>query len=336
MMKRKSLSIFLSEVLPGYQGLSQIAGDASFRRYFRVWQQGISYIVMDAPPPKEDVDLFAQVAIAFAQAGLNVPEIIDSDSEAGYLLLSDFGDEVLQSLLIRSPHEWLPVCLETLLQLQTQGGQHLLELPAYDHPLLLQELSLFPVWFITECLDEKLNHDEESLLHDLNELLIDSALKQPQTWVHRDYHSRNLMRVDEQKLGIIDFQDAVLGAVTYDLASILKDCYIRYPVEVVAHYLYDYYLRLVAQERYYHDFEQFERDFDLMGLQRHLKVLGIFSRLSIRDGKHDYLQDLPLVFDYVLEVLEKYPELNRYLSLFNRLRAAFDIKLPVFLQEKLS
>lgn len=323
-MSRKSLADFLSQTLPGYQDLTMIAGDASFRRYFRVWQQDVSYIIMDAPPPKENVSLFVQVATAFAQAGLNVPEIIESDTDDGYLILSDFGDAILQPLLSQSPHDWLPICLDNLLQLQTRGGQHLLELPDYDRSLLLQELSLLPEWFITEFLGEKLNADEESLLQDLNELLISNAVNQPQVWVHRDYHCRNLMQVGEQQLGIIDFQDAVLGAITYDLASILKDCYIRYPDEIVQHYLQDYYMRLVATERYHQEFEQFERAFDLMGLQRHLKVLGIFARLSLRDGKHDYLQDLPLVLHYVLAVLQKYHELQRYLPLFNRLAATFE------------
>lgn len=322
-MHRKKLSAFLSDILPNYQNLTMVAGDASFRRYFRVWQSGISYIVMDAAPPQENVSLFVHVATAFAQAGINVPEIIETDLDDGYLLLSDFGDEVLQPLLSEAPHIWLPICLDRLLQLQSQGGQHLLELPEYDKPLLLQELSLFPEWFITELLAVKLNHEEEALLHDLNELLMDSAINQPQVWVHRDYHCRNLMKVDEQQLGIIDFQDAVLGPITYDLVSILKDCYIRYPTDIVAHYLQDFYLQLTAQERYYQDFEQFEREFDLMGLQRHLKVLGIFSRLSIRDGKHGYLQDLPLVLEYVFEVLDKYPVLHRYLPLFKRLAASF-------------
>lgn len=326
-INRKTLADFLQKALPRYENVVMVAGDASFRRYFRVQQRGVSYIVMDAPPPHENAELFAQVATAFAQAGLNVPEIIESDMDDGYLLLSDFGDQTLQALLTAFPDTWLPVCLDSLLKLQTQGGQHLLELPEYDDALLIRELSLFPEWFITELLGEKLNQDEEVQLQDLNRLLIDSALNQPQVWVHRDYHCRNLMNVGHQQIGIIDFQDAVLGALTYDLVSLLKDCYVRYPKSTVKRYLKDYYIALVGAELYYQDFEQFERGFDLMGLQRHLKVLGIFSRLNIRDKKPAYLNDLPLVMDYVFEVLVKYPELQRYLPMFQRLGRVLEEKV---------
>ncbi len=240
-MKRKAMETFVSEELPGYHDLTMIAGDASFRRYFRVQHQNISYIVMDAPPEHENVELFVQVATAFAQAGLHVPEIIAADIDNGYLLLADFGDAPLQTYLTAEPHKWLPVCLDELLRLQSQGGQHLLELPDYDTILLLKELSLFPEWFVSELLQEKLSHNEEQLLNDLNQLLIDNALNQPQVWVHRDYHCRNLMKVDEEKIGVIDFQDAVFGGITYDLVSLLKDCYIRYPKPVVSRYLQDYY-----------------------------------------------------------------------------------------------
>lgn len=319
MMSRKTVENFLEDVLSGYYDLTMVAGDASFRRYFRVWHRQISYIVMDAPPEHENVELFVQVATGFAQAGIAVPEIIDADVDDGYLLLSDFGDQPLQSLLTVFPEQWLPVCLSTLSTLQKQGGQHLLELPEYDGSLLLKELSLFPEWFVTELLKEKLSQSEESMLHDLNQRLIDSALNQPQVWVHRDYHCRNLMKIGDAHIGVIDFQDAVLGPLTYDLVSLLKDCYVRYAKQTVTASLKDYYITLVGSELYHQDFEQFERAFDLMGLQRHLKVLGIFARLSIRDGKHTYLNDLPLVFDYVFETLNKYSELQVCLPLFERL-----------------
>ncbi|PID66013.1 MAG: aminoglycoside phosphotransferase [Gammaproteobacteria bacterium] len=326
-MKRKTLQEFLQQALPQYDALTVIAGDASFRRYFRVSQHGITYIVMDAPPAYESVALFVQVGTAFAQAGLNVPEIIEADIDAGYLLLSDLGEQTLQTLLTAFTDKWLPICLANLLKLQTQGGQHLLELPEYDGQLLLRELSLFPEWFITELLQEKLNQDEEVLLQALNRLLIDSALNQPQVWVHRDYHSRNLMPVGEDGLGIIDFQDAVLGAVTYDLVSLLKDCYVRYPKATVTRYLKDYYIALVGAELYHQDFQQFERSFDLMGLQRHLKVLGIFARLALRDKKTTYLNDLPLVMDYIFAVLGKYPELHCYTPIFQRLAQVLEDKV---------
>lgn len=323
-MPRKTLPEFVAETLPTYSDLRQIAGDASFRRYFRVKQQGVSYVVMDAPPSHENAELFVLVATAFAQAGVNVPDIVDTDTDNGYLLLSDFGDELLHTYLVTDAEHWLPVCLAELFRLQSRGGQHLLELPDYDANLLLQELSLFREWFVCDMLQQKLTIDEEQLVNDLYKLLIDTALKQPQTWVHRDYHCRNLLKVGAEQIGVIDFQDAVFGPVTYDLVSLLKDCYLRYPKAVVAKYLQDYYARLLAQDYYYQDFEQFERDFDFMGLQRHLKVLGIFSRLSLRDGKHSYLNDLPLVVGYVLETLGKYHELHSYLPLFQRLATLFE------------
>ncbi len=318
-MKRKSIEDFLDEVLNGYRDLHMIAGDASFRRYFRVRQGRVSYVLMDAPPERENVELFVHIATAFAQAGICVPEIIDSDFDNGYLLLSDFGDEQLQSLLTEFPDKWLAVCLSVLETLQKQGGQHLLELPEYDADLLQRELDLFSEWFVAKLLQTELSQAEEALVIDLKQRLIDSALTQPYVWVHRDYHCRNLMKIDDQRIGVIDFQDAVRGPITYDVVSLLKDCYVRYPKNMVAAHLKDYYIFLVGNELYAHDFATFERSFDLMGLQRHLKVLGIFSRLSLRDGKHAYLNDLPLVFDYVLEVMSKYPEFHTLLPLFKRL-----------------
>ncbi len=324
---RTTLDHFLQTALPGYSVPTMVAGDASFRRYFRTHHAGISYIIMDAPPSHEDAGLFAQIATAFAQAGVNVPQIIETDLDNGYLLMSDFGDEQLQPFITTNPQHWLPIALDRLFALQTHGGQHVLPLPDYDHTLLLRELSLFPEWFITELLGQRLNAAEESALNDLNRVLIDNALNQPQVWVHRDYHSRNLMKVGADDLGVLDFQDAVFGAVTYDLVSLLKDCYVRYPKSLLHECLQQYYLRLVASERYHQDFDVFVRAFDYMGLQRHLKVLGIFARLSIRDGKHGYLNDLPLVFDYVLEVVNAYDELHPYLPMLQRLGSVFEEKV---------
>lgn len=326
-MSRKTLIDFLQTALPGHEDIEPVADDASFRRYFRVVQRGVSYIVMDAPPPLENVALFMQVGTAFAQAGLNVPEIIESDTDDGYLLLSDFGRQTLQPLLTVFPDKWLSPALDDLFKIQTQGGQHILELPEYDADLLLRELSLFPEWFVTELLGERLSQSEESLLHDVNQLLIDSAVNQPQVWVHRDYHCRNLMNVGEGRLGLIDYQDAVLGPITYDLVSLLKDCYVRYPKQTVNQYLQAYYLRLVGAELYHQDYNVFERSFDLMGLQRHLKVLGIFSRLRIRDNKPVYLNDMPLVMDYLFAVLGKYTELQGCLPLFERLGRVLEEKV---------
>lgn len=328
-MSRKSLKTFINEVVPECETVSKIAGDASFRDYYRIHCNKLSYIVMDAPPTQENTEVFIHVAKAFAQAGLCVPEIIAEDSDNGYLLLSDFGDVTLQSLLLTAPTVWLPRCSALLLKLQTQGGQHLLELPEYSSMILLRELSLFSEWFVLELLEEQLTEADESLIDELNQQVIASALAQPQAWVHRDYHCRNLMRISDDEIGIIDFQDAVLGPITYDLVSLLKDCYIHYPPEIVFQQLTFYYEQLVIKDRYFQEIDTFIQSFDYMGLQRHLKVLGLFSRLCLRDGKESYLNDLPLVFFYVKEVLTRYEELQRYLPLFRRLEMAFKNKMQV-------
>ncbi len=306
-MIRQGLTTFLDNSIPGYSDLYAVSGDASFRRYYRATHDNNTYVIMDAPPNHEDAELFSQVTQAFAQAGVNVPEIIDADFDNGFLLLSDFGDTQLLSLLTGDEQNYhLEQALKELFKLQQQGGQHILELPHYSNELLLTEMQLFDTWFVKELLGLELSLEQQKQLLKLYQMLIDSANKQTHTWVHRDYHSRNLMHTKNQ-IGVIDHQDAVYGPITYDLASLLKDCYIRYEHDQIEKHLSDYHDQLISAEMIDADLEQFVRDFHWMALQRHIKVLGIFARLSIRDGKDGYLNDLPLVFDYVEETINHYP-----------------------------
>lgn len=317
---RDGLYDFLADAMPGYCNLTLVSGDASFRKYYRITAQNTTYIVMDAPPRNENAELFTHVTHAFAQAGINVPEIIDADFDNGFLLLSDFGDIQLLSLLKSEQQDTLlQQALTDLFKLQHQGGQHILELPHYDNEKLLTEMQLFDCWFVKSLLNIELDLATQKNLLKLYQLLIDSANKQTNIWVHRDYHSRNLM-VYQNQLGILDYQDAVYGPITYDLASLLKDCYIRYDNDKIKRFLSDHHQRLLDAEIIDIDIEQFSRDFHWMALQRHIKVLGIFSRLSIRDNKHGYLADLPLVFSYVEETINRYPSFIFIRDLFAELK----------------
>lgn len=304
---RAGLEDFLNKAAPGYHQLTPVSGDASFRKYYRINQQNSSYIVMDAPPQNENAELFSQVSLAFAQAGINVPTVIDADFDNGFLLLSDLGDTQLISLLKSDKQQdILENALDVLFKLQKQGGQHILELPPYSNEKLLNEMQLFDTWFVRSLLGIELDLQQQKQLLKLYQLLIDSANKQAKTWVHRDYHSRNLM-YQQNQIGVIDYQDAVYGPITYDLASLLKDCYIRYDNALIEKLLSNYHQRLLNEEMITTDVESFMREFEWMALQRHIKVLGIFARLSIRDNKIGFLADLPLVFAYVEETINRYP-----------------------------
>lgn len=326
-MTRAGLTDFLNDVAPGYRDLTTVSGDASFRKYYRIYQQNTPYIVMDAPPQNENAELFSQVSLAFAQAGINVPEVIEADFDNGFLLLSDLGDTQLISLLkSEQQSEMLDAALNVLFKLQQQGGQHILELPHYSNEKLLSEMQLFDTWFVKELLGVELDLDTQKQLLKLYQMLINSANKQEKTWVHRDYHSRNLMFCQNQ-IGVIDYQDAVYGPITYDLASLLKDCYIRYERPLVEKLVSDYHQRLVEAEMISTDLETFMQDFEWMALQRHIKVLGIFSRLSIRDNKPGYLGDLPLVFAYTEEAINRYPSFIFMRELFAKLKPLLAEKL---------
>ena len=292
--------------------LNPASADASFRRYFRVTHEAGSYIVMDAPPDREDSRPFVTVSKLFADVGLHVPEVLDADLGQGFLLLTDLGSQsYLEALDADSVERLYGDALGALASIQTcrpAAGV----LPDYDRELLLREMELFREWLLGTHLGLSLNAAQSALLDGVFEQLADSALAQPRVCVHRDYHSRNLMVTPRNNPGILDFQDAVLGPVTYDLVSLLRDCYVQWPRERVADWALGYH-ELALQSgilREEHESpQQFLRWFDLMGVQRHLKAAGIFARLNHRDGKPGYLQDIPRTLGYVAAVAAGYPEL---------------------------
>lgn len=279
------------------------SSDASFRRYFRVTTSEGQFIVMDAPPEKEKLEPFIHVAALMREAELHTPLILSQNIADGFLLLEDFGaNNFLDSITENNRDALYQSALDNIFKLQ----QHALDdtLPKYDEALLTRELGIFSEWFLDQHLDLEIPAE---LWQNVCAILIQSALEQPKTIVHRDFHSRNLMVLYDTELGILDFQDAVIGAVTYDLVSLLRDCYIALPVEQVQHYLTQYHQRLIATG-INADFETFKRWFDLMGMQRHLKAIGIFSRLNYRDDKPNYLNDIPRTLNYVLQQTAHYEE----------------------------
>jgi len=286
------------------------SSDASFRRYFRIKTPEGSFVVMDAPPDKENTENFIRVAELLAQIKVNVPIIFQQNTVEGFLLLEDFGSQCfLDQLTLENATALYSSAFDALLLMQSQTSIEHFDLPAYNEALLQRELGIFEEWFLHECLDTPI--PAEIWAH-LSEVLINSALDQPRVCVHRDYHSRNLMFLTDDSPGIIDFQDAVIGPITYDLVSLLRDCYISWSPELIERWRNDYYQRLVGLDLIAVSPEQFKRWFDLMGLQRHLKAIGIFSRLHLRDGKSTYLNDIPRTLTYVLAVCADYPELSAF------------------------
>ncbi len=289
------------------------SADASFRRYFRVTHNNETHIVMDAPPDKENCAPFIAIAEAFINIGLNVPAIIEQNLQQGFLLLSDLGSQQYLNVLNEQTVDRLyGDALDALATLQGCGVKDGL-LPVYDHTLLMNEMQLFPDWLLDRHCNIKLNNADQASLKNSFELLAENALQQPQVCVHRDYHSRNLMQVPNHNPGILDFQDAVIGPVTYDLVSLLRDCYIAWPQERVENWALGYH-ELALQSGIIRpeqcNEEQFLRWFDLMGVQRHLKAAGIFTRLKHRDNKTGYMKDVPRTLGYVGEVCVRYDELN--------------------------
>lgn len=293
------------------------SADASFRRYFRVITPQGTFIAMDAPPDKEDCQPYLKIATAFFDIGLNVPKIFAKDLGQGYLLLSDLGKTQYAAKLNRDTVDQLYAdALDALCVLQTTNKPASVELPPYDHALLKREMGLFDEWFVGKHLGINLTKPEMTLLANLKEQLAQAALEQPSVWVHRDYHSRNLMVTEQHNPGVLDFQDAVFGAVTYDLVSLLRDCYVAWPTEKVYQWVEAYRRKLLANSTLpVSDSDQFKRWFDLMGVQRHMKAIGIFARLNYRDGKPGYLPDIPRTLNYVMEVSKQYKDYKPFYEL---------------------
>lgn len=297
--------------------VSPLSGDASFRRYFRVRRDAASWIAVDAPPATEKNAEFVAIASALAGGGVAAPKIVAADIKRGFLLLSDLGDTLLLDVLtadnVDDHYRHATDLLITLQQVPTQGAR----LGSYSRQLLWQEMELFPQWFVQGLLQRPVETEERRLLDRIFGLLVSSALEQPQVFVHRDFHSRNLMLVGDEQLATIDFQDAVAGPVTYDLVSLLRDCYVVWPQHRVQAWMNLYCAKAQAAGVLRSvDIRQFQRWFDWMGLQRHIKVLGIFARLYLRDGKNRYLGDLPTVIDYTLDIARRYPQLAGFVEWF--------------------
>jgi aminoglycoside/choline kinase family phosphotransferase len=286
--------------------LTMIAGDASNRRYFRLAVACQSYITVDAPPGTEKNAEFVAVREMLANAGVRVPALLAVDLTRGFMLLEDLGDQMLLPALNSHSVDGYYRSAFAVLRKMAAVDRAGLAMPEYDRALLGEELSRFDQWFVEALLGYSLADSEKAMIARLGKLLLDSALEQPRVLVHRDFHSRNLMLVAEGELAAIDFQDAVIGPVTYDLVSLLKDCYIRWPADRVRQWALKYRNSLKIAPVSSRTDSEFLRWFDWMGLQRHIKVLGTFARLNLSDGKTGYLEDLPLVIHYVEETLAQY------------------------------
>jgi aminoglycoside/choline kinase family phosphotransferase len=293
--------------------LTPASADASFRRYFRIESKNPDFptlIVMDAPPQHEPLDAFIKVDLLLDKAGLNVPKILEKNVVEGFLLLNDLGNATYLAELNEATADLLyRDATHALVQMQLASKPDVL--PNYDEALLQRELDLFPEWYLKKHLKSELTDLQNNQIKQAFDLIIQNNLAQAKVYVHRDYHSRNLMVTEENNPGVIDFQDAVYGPITYDAASLWRDAYIAWPEERVI----DWVIKFWEEGRKSdlpmpNDFGQFYRDFEWMGLQRHLKVLGIFARLFHRDGKDGYLKDIPLVLEYAIATANRYIELK--------------------------
>lgn len=290
------------------------SADASFRRYFRITTAQQTWVAMDAPPDRENCQPFVHIAHMIEAAGVQAPHIYQHSQEQGFMLLSDLGSiPYLSKLDLHSAEHLYHDAIHSLIKMQTLKNG----LPLYDSKLLQFEMSLCPDWYFAKHLQRNLTTRQHEILQNTFDILTHNALQQPQVFVHRDYHSRNLMVTASDNPGVIDFQDAVMGAISYDLVSLLKDCYIAWPRHKVEDWV-RYFLDHNPQTAHI-SFSQFMRWFDLMGAQRHIKVLGIFARLNHRDGKSGYLRDIPRVLAYVFDTCERYAELHDMLALLREL-----------------
>ena len=301
-----------------------LAGDASFRRYARIKLQNKTYMLMDAPPEKEDCVPFVEIDEFFDKNGVRVPHIVAKDLLLGLLLLEDFGDVVLSTLLNDDTvDQYYAQSFKQLIDLQQIDAHQ--QLPAYSYEKLMTEMRLLTEWMLPSLEIQPTEQQLETIEQAFDFLAIE-AINQPQVIVHRDYHSRNLMKIEnEQVLGVIDFQDAVIGADTYDLISITRDAYVQWNAARVYGWFEVFYNLLPATAKENRSFEQFKRDADFMAIQRHLKILGIFVRLFERDGKSGYLKDLPRVMWYLLEESQAYDELNDFMQFVR------DVVMPKFI-----
>ena len=339
MQRQQQIENWLRQIHPETNfGLAPASADASFRRYFRVQYDAAgsvaqTHVVMDAPPEREDCRPWLAVQILLQDAGVHVPEVLAQDLEHGFLLLSDLGQVSYLAALkpqsgqvtTQEAHPLYMDAMDTLVRLQSASRPGML--PEYDRALLQRELDLFPDWYVAKHLDVRLTDAQRKVMGHAFERILAVNLAEPQVFVHRDYHSRNLMLIAEVEdvnpgtnPGVIDFQDAVYGPLSYDLVSLLKDAYIEWEEEQTLDWLIRYWEKArQAGLPVRDDFGEFHRDYEWMGVQRHLKVLGIFARLYHRDGKDGYLKDMPLVAKYLRQACDRYRELGPLLKLLDTL-----------------
>ncbi len=297
-----------NDVKLDYDTLEPASADASFRRYFRVWCGKTSLIAMDAPPEKEDCEPFITGTELLEGVGVHAPRIMAKSVSQGFLLLEDLGSTDYLSALDQTDQAdtLYADAIQAMIKIQ-QGPRE--ELTPYSESKLRAEMNLFPQWYLSRHLDHELTDEQQRVWDNCQRVLLDACAAQPQVIVHRDFHSRNLMVTSDNNPGVIDYQDMVTGPIAYDLASIFKDCYIQWPRERQLQWLSVYYNQLSGSQ---FSFDSLIEWYDLTGFQRHLKVLGIFCRLNYRDGKSQYLNDLPLVANYSLEVIDLYPQLHEF------------------------
>ncbi|MDE1978993.1 MAG: phosphotransferase [Betaproteobacteria bacterium] len=323
--RAQALQHWLQDIAPAHQlqleSLQPASSDASFRRYFRVQAAGGSRIVMDAPPPMENVRPFVRIAQLLAEGGVQAPQVLEQDVAQGFLLLTDLGQTTYLQAINAQPDRadgLMRDALGALVSLQRIDGAGVV--PVYDAALLQRELDLFPEWFVQRHHGHVLSDVQSTALQGLFAALIANNLAQPQVLVHRDWHSRNLMVTPERNPGVLDFQDAVIGPITYDLVSLLRDAYIAWPEEQQLDWAIRYWERArKAGLPVAADAADFYRDLDWMGLQRALKVLGIFARLHHRDGKGQYLGDLPVVLQHTRLVAARYGAFKPLLQLLDQI-----------------
>ena len=301
------------------KSIAPASTDASFRRYFRVFVDNQNtYIAVDAPPEYEDSVKFVKIASLMQAMDIRVPKIIATNLQEGFLLISDLGEETMlketeyyaehrQETKVQKLYEG---AIDILFKMQTNGSSHVEGLPLYSKELLMDEMRLFVDWFCLRHL-----HIGPEIIDDYNfeeifEQLSVYALSQHQVFVHRDFHSRNILLSEKGDMGVVDFQDAVMGPITYDLVSLLKDCYISLPSSKIDHWVDYYFARLMDHELIDKSHQEFKLEFDLMGVQRHLKAIGIFSRLKYRDGKDSYVLNIPRTINYVYTTAKKHPFLD--------------------------
>lgn len=290
--------------------LAPVSGDASFRRYFRLITPQAHYIAVDSPPEKENNDAFINVTHLLGAEGLPVPHIYYSSLDFGFFLLSDLGDDLyFKEITVENADALYLKALNALIIIQKTEAT---SLPQYYEKLLKQEMELYREWFLNKHLQLTLSEHDSNMFDDVFNSLAQNATEQPQVFVHRDYHSRNLMNIEGKYPGIIDYQDAVIGPVTYDLVSLLRDCYISWPNKKVIELTLTFHKKLIENNIISEvNDKTFLKWFDLMGIQRHLKAIGIFSRLNIRDNKPNYLKDIPRTLGYIKSVAVHYPETKK-------------------------